>query len=55
MSPWHGPFESEFFLALGELRSTIGYHVAAIAVTYSLDVEGDLAETLPELDVDDDE
>jgi hypothetical protein len=55
MPPWHGPFESGFFLALGDLRSTIGIHVAAIAVMHGLDVEGDLAETLPEADVDEHE
>ena len=49
---WFGPFASEFFVALGDLRSTIGIHVAAIAVIYGLDVEGELAETLPRADSD---
>lgn len=53
--PWHGPFDSAFILALGDLRSTIGIHVAAIAVMHGLDVEGDLAEALPEPDEDDGE
>lgn len=52
MQSWHGPFDSQFFIALGELRSTVGYHVAVIAVHYDLEVEGNLAEMLPELDVD---
>ncbi len=47
---WPGPFEAEFFTELGELRARIGLHVAAIAVMHGLDVEGDLAETLPQKD-----
>ena len=50
MPPWGGPYEYGFFLQLGELRATIGQHVAALAVMYGLDVEGDLASVLPELD-----
>lgn len=46
-SHWAGPFESSFFTALGELRATIGLHVAAVAVMHGLDVEGELAEVLP--------
>jgi len=42
-----GPFESSFFMALGELRAAIGFHAAAIAVMHGLDVEGDLASILP--------
>jgi len=44
---WAGPFESSFFTALGELRSAIGVHVAAIAVMHGLDVEANLASVLP--------
>lgn len=55
MSRWHGPFDSEFFLALGELRATIGFHVAAVAVRYGLDVEGELSDVLPEADGDRDD
>jgi hypothetical protein len=47
---WIGPFESDFFLALGELRSTIGIHIAAVAAMHGLAVEGQLAETLPSTD-----
>ena len=47
---WPGPFEAEFFTNLGELRARIGLHVAAVAVMYGLDVEGDLADTLPQTD-----
>lgn len=50
MPHWHGGFESDFLIDLGEMRSTIGLHVAAIAVMYGLDVEGGLADVLPELD-----
>jgi hypothetical protein len=45
-----GPFEAEFFTELGELRATIGHHVAALAVMHGLDVEGELERTLPERD-----
>ncbi len=44
---WPGPFESEFFTDLGELRGAIGLHIGAIAVMYGVDVEGELANTLP--------
>ena len=44
---WAGPFESSFFTALGELRSAIGVHIAAIAVMHGLDVEANLASVLP--------
>lgn len=51
---WGGPLGSEFFTALGELRSTVGLHVAALAVMHGLAVEGELAEVLPERDVESD-
>ncbi len=44
------PSGARFFTALGELRASIGIHVAAIAVSYGLDIEGDLKSILPELD-----
>lgn len=44
---FHGPFENEFFEALGQLRATAGIHIGAIAVMYGLSVEGKLAEILP--------
>ncbi|MCK6484839.1 MAG: hypothetical protein HUU22_04540 [Phycisphaerae bacterium] len=47
-----GPFESEFFTELGELRASIGIRIAAIALMHGLDVEGELARTLPNADVD---
>ena len=51
LRPYHpGPFESEFFTALGELRASVGMHVTAIALMYGLDVEGDLESILPGLD-----
>ncbi|MDP2896963.1 MAG: hypothetical protein Q8Q12_10470 [bacterium] len=47
---WPGPFESEFFTALGELRASIGLRIAAVAVMHGLDIEAGLASTLPEPD-----
>jgi len=47
---WAGPFESEFFTQLGVLRGEIGIRIAAIAVMHGLDIEGELASTLPEPD-----
>jgi hypothetical protein len=38
---------SFFFMALGELRATIGQHVALMAVKWEIDVENDLASVLP--------
>ena len=37
----------QFFIALGELRATIGYHVAFMAAKWEIDVENDLARVLP--------
>jgi hypothetical protein len=54
-SRWDGSFESPFFTALGELRATIGIHVAAIAVMHGLDVEGELASIMPAAAENDDE
>lgn len=42
-----GPFETEFFEALGQLRATAGIHIGVIAVMYGLPVEGQLSEILP--------
>lgn len=47
---WRGP---EFFTQLGELRAAVGLRLAAIATMHGLDIEGDLASTLPEDDRDD--
>lgn len=47
---WPGPFEAGFFTEVGERRARIGLHVAAIAAMHGLDVDGDLAETLPQKD-----
>jgi hypothetical protein len=51
---WPGPFESELFTQLGELRAAVGVRVAAIALMNGLNVEGELASTLPEPDEGDD-
>lgn len=37
----------EFNGALGELRGVVGVHLARLAVTHGLDIEGDLARILP--------
>ena len=37
----------QFFIALGELRATIGYHVAVMAAKWEINVENDLARVLP--------
>lgn len=43
-SPW------ALNVALGELRATVGIHVARIAVAYGVDIEKELASILPEED-----
>ena len=42
----HGD-DAPFFMALGELRSAIGVHIAVIAAMHGLGIEGDLASVLP--------
>ncbi len=37
----------QFFMALGELRATVGNQVALMAVKWDIDVEKDLARVLP--------
>ena len=39
-----------FFTALGAYRAAVGQQVALLAAHYDIDVEGDLASTLPSLD-----
>ena len=51
----HGAMTDEFSLALGELRSLVGLHVAVIADQYGIEVEPDLAQILPpDVWIDDD-
>lgn len=54
---WDGRPEREgepgFFVALGELRATLGIHLGTLAVTYGLDVESELAALLPAAEDDD--
>ncbi|HVV77162.1 MAG TPA: DUF6650 family protein [Mycobacteriales bacterium] len=38
--------------ALGELRAGVGMQVAIVAASYGLDVDDELARTLPDVDVD---
>lgn len=46
-----GHYASWIFLpAIGELRGVFGVHLAIIAAHYGLDVEGELASILPDID-----
>jgi hypothetical protein len=49
---WRGDGHGQagFFTALGELRAAIGTRVAALALTYGVEIEGELASVLPALD-----
>ncbi|WP_375399026.1 DUF6650 family protein [uncultured Sphingomonas sp.] len=49
-SDGRGDGNAGFFMALGALRATIGQQVASLAAHYDLDVEGDLATVLPQID-----
>lgn len=42
-----GEANSGFFVALGELRATVGMQVATLAVTYDLSIDEELATILP--------
>ncbi|MBN2447638.1 MAG: hypothetical protein JXO22_12970 [Phycisphaerae bacterium] len=50
--PRWGMHDYWFGEALGELRSGVGIQVAIIAASFGLDVEDDLARTLPEPELD---
>jgi hypothetical protein len=41
-----------YFVALGAFRATVGLQVAQLAAHYDIDIEGDLAATLPQLESD---
>lgn len=41
------------FLALGAFRAAVGHEVARLAARYDIEVEGDLATILPEIDQED--
>ncbi len=45
----HGRFghDSGFFVALGELRATVGLHLATLIMAYDLEIEEELASILP--------
>ncbi|HET9893576.1 MAG TPA: DUF6650 family protein [Streptosporangiaceae bacterium] len=43
----HGHMTDQFSLALGELRSLVGMHLAVIADQHGIDIEPDLAQILP--------
>lgn len=52
-SRWHYHEGSPgFFVALGAFRAVVGQQVAFLAAHYDIDVEGDLARVLPQLDDD---
>jgi hypothetical protein len=52
---YHGHMTDRFSLALGELRSRIGLHLAVIADQYGIEVEPGLAKILPpDVSADDD-
>jgi hypothetical protein len=52
-APWdHRRGSPGFFVALGAFRATVGQQVALLAAHYDIDVEGDLASALPQLDED---
>lgn len=42
-----GEADSGFFVALGELRASVGLHVATLAVTYDLSIDEELATIVP--------
>ena len=48
-----GAMTDEFSLALGELRSRVGLHVALIAYHYGIQVEDELQQILPPVEEDD--
>jgi hypothetical protein len=48
---WADPWaDRTFHQALGELRASIGIHIAQLAAAHGLDVEGELAKILPVVD-----
>jgi hypothetical protein len=48
---WHARGETPgFFAALGAFRATVGLQVALLIAYYDIDIEGDLATVLPELE-----
>ncbi|MFE7551057.1 DUF6650 family protein [Streptomyces gardneri] len=49
---WPESSPRTFFDALGELRAGVGLQVANIAASFGLDVEDELAQTLPEPETD---
>jgi len=42
---WH--MNPEFMMSLGEMRAVFGIHIAQLCSKYKIDVEGELAESLP--------
>lgn len=50
-SNWQA-FDASFSDALGQFRSTVGQHIAIIAVKYQIDIEDQLASILPKMGAD---
>ena len=50
-----GGMSAGAFLALGGFRAAVGHEVARLSAYYDVEVEGDLATVLPELDAGDDD
>lgn len=46
----HGEMSAGVFLALGAFRATVGQEVARLASYYDIEIEGDLATVVPEVD-----
>jgi hypothetical protein len=51
----HRDAEASFFVALGELRASVGHEVASLCAHYDLSVEGDLSMILPPMELASDE
>ncbi|GAA5038727.1 DUF6650 family protein [Actinopolymorpha pittospori] len=48
-----GPSGDVFGLALGDLRSQMGFYIAALVIQYKIEIEDDLAKILPPPPVED--
>ena len=44
---WSDPTESDFFVSVDRFRSRMGLHIARMAVSYRIDVEGPLTTIFP--------
>lgn len=53
LHPHRDEMSAGVFLALGAFRATVGQEVARLASHYDIEIEGDLASVVPELDEED--